>query len=501
MPLFLDDPAAMSSASFSYQGRGDEGHDQQRVYDEDGQSLMPAATTISEGLSRRKNHFGAMSDVGHLQLPGKITSVSAKSLPPLKPGVRGTKPFNYTTQPLDLALTPLPTPENQTPEEPSTPRSGKASTLYVTLPSEMSEDRIITPVTTAKHPHLALLRPESQYNRSMTSSHASEEFDPSQAMSPSYSTRVPKAPYGTPATAPQASFRENTLPSAKTTTSYDSRGLEDLVEMKSRKGSGSSRVRVSSAEQGLHTIHEHAVDSALSSPDTVAAHPASVTSPSVKPPRSVSPWETTTSSNQLPRGRTPPPVARNIATTPTPSNPSPDVWPVVDERSYLHSPEAVEVVVHPKKKDIPETVAPPPSPEPRVVSTEPNVDVEPRAATSDVEELKCTGISLTTLTEEEDDKVSTDGLMIQRVMEVNLLEEGRRSVTPEIGVVDENGGMVLPPGTTIQTPATGGLLPVIQEDAVAGIHSLDVAGDDDDDDDDDDNNNVLNIDKLEIDEK
>lgn len=71
---------------------------------------------------------------------------------------------------------PLPTPENPTPEEPSTPRSGKASTLYVTVPSELSDDRTITPMTTAKHPHLAILRQESPFARSVTSSHPSDEF-------------------------------------------------------------------------------------------------------------------------------------------------------------------------------------------------------------------------------------------------------------------------------------------------------------------------------------
>ncbi|KAJ8039410.1 hypothetical protein HOLleu_17120 [Holothuria leucospilota] len=466
MPLFLDDGlmSGITTSTYSYQGGGDEGN-QQQIFDEDGRSLMQP-TTASEGLSRRKNRQGTMADVGHL-FRGKITSVSAKSLPPITPGTKTTKPFDYTAQSLDLALTPLPTPENPTPEEPSTPRSGKASTLYVTVPSELSDDRTITPMTTAKHPHLAILRQESPFARSVTSSHPSDEFvslssiviivmiisslsvgvsncgtlDPSRLISPVYSTSVPKAPYGTPATGPQNSFgRENTLLSTKTSTSYDSRGLEDLTTRKS-SGSTSGRVRVSSAEQGLHTIHEHLIDNPandVSTPDTITAHPASVSSATVKPPRSVSPWETANAGSQLVRGKTPPPV-RNTA-TPTLSNPSPDIWPVVDERSYLHSPEPVEPVISTKKKDIPETVAPPPSPEPRAVSTELRVLATPEsrveaAAASDVEELKCTGIPLAPLREEEeDDKVSTEGLMIERVMEVNQLEmRSDTSRTPDVG--------------------------------------------------------------------
>lgn len=46
---------------------------------------------------------GTMADVGHL-FRGKITSVSAKSLPPITPGTKTTKPFDYTAQSLDLAL-------------------------------------------------------------------------------------------------------------------------------------------------------------------------------------------------------------------------------------------------------------------------------------------------------------------------------------------------------------------------------------------------------------
>lgn len=37
----------------------------------------------------------------------KVTSVSAKTLPPLLPGVRSIRPFNYTDQSFDLALSKL----------------------------------------------------------------------------------------------------------------------------------------------------------------------------------------------------------------------------------------------------------------------------------------------------------------------------------------------------------------------------------------------------------
>lgn len=65
MQLFLDD-RVLSSSSFSYHGRGgaggDEGrdhhHHHREVYDEDGQSLMPAPTTVSEGPSHRRNRIG-----------------------------------------------------------------------------------------------------------------------------------------------------------------------------------------------------------------------------------------------------------------------------------------------------------------------------------------------------------------------------------------------------------------------------------------------------------
>lgn len=58
MPLFLDDGlmSGITTSTYSYQGGGDEGN-QQQMFDEDGRSLMQP-TTASEGLSRRKNRQG-----------------------------------------------------------------------------------------------------------------------------------------------------------------------------------------------------------------------------------------------------------------------------------------------------------------------------------------------------------------------------------------------------------------------------------------------------------
>ncbi|XP_038063710.1 uncharacterized protein LOC119734336 isoform X2 [Patiria miniata] len=324
---------------------------------------QPPLGPISAGVSQKVAQVPQSA-----QVRNKLTSVSTKSLPPLVPGTKPTKPFDYkAAKSLDLTLGPLPTPDNLSPEKPSTPRSEKASTLYVTLPSVLSPDR--TELTTPLQPYGRVSAPvyaerfASQYLHDTPSPIASEDFHPLHAVSPSLSTGVPQAPLGTPATNIHQAYKPLSA-------SYHRPGRSPSP---SKQTTGTLQKETTAQDplnaEALGTIREVHSELPTSYPGTSAMDTSLPTSPVKYGMTPVStPWGNCTSitagGNSDAPSRSPvPPV------TPQPSA-TPEPWPVVDERDFMTSPEKPREMAPGQEISMATPMAPPPSPEPQELKNE-----------------------------------------------------------------------------------------------------------------------------------
>ncbi|XP_072014687.1 uncharacterized protein [Amphiura filiformis] len=348
----------------------------------------------------------------------RLASVSAKTLPPLKPGVTPVKPFNYTNNAstLDLTLVPLPPPKAVTPERiaTQTPFSAIASTLHVTIPSVPSPDRTVctTPVVPYANSPVPLLA-KTKSARSSPSPLPSEDFRRHHlyAMSPSMSTKVPKTPLGTPATAlRQHLYTRESLPS---------KVLSDHVEQSVETSSSPTphppmRTGTEPSEPPLGTIRETAA-STYPPDDSITAGFNSrsdyATTPSKQLLSSMSPYGFASLAGQNSE-KDPVPI------TPAPTSATEDSWPNIDERDFMHSPDrGQDPILTGQQPEHPAPVAPPPSPEPR----DPNADFEFQMPDGN----KSAPLSLTPLAEEEEElDEEDDGVKPQEVLPGDYTEKG-----------------------------------------------------------------------------
>ncbi|XP_022085330.1 uncharacterized protein LOC110976405 isoform X2 [Acanthaster planci] len=386
-PFYLDDGLVAAMTASTYSGLA------QQLPMEEGEGGVASEEEVKpSGRMAHQRPLGPISvGVGRKvvgavpespQIRNKLTSVSTKSLPPLVPGAKPTKPFDYKgTKSLDLTLGPLPSPDHHSPEKPSTPRSAKASTLYVTLPSVLSPDR--TEMTTPLQPYGRVSGPghaerfANQYLHDTPSPIASEDFPelfwfdnehPLHAVSPSLSTGVPKAPLGTPAT--------NIHQPYKPLSASQHRPGRSPSPTKQAAGTPHREINPTSAPadplnaDALGTIREVHSELPTSYPGTSAMDTSLPTSPMKHGVTPVStPWgnctSITTGALSEGAGRSPVPPL-----TPQPSTATPEPWPVVDERDFMTSPEKPRDAAPCQAVNLATPTAPPPSPEPQELKNE-----------------------------------------------------------------------------------------------------------------------------------
>lgn len=407
MPFFLDESAMSGITSSTYTRR----ERPERHADEDRDTTMPSPTIISEDMVKRKSHGpvrGAPTEMSHYSRR-KVTSVSAKTLPPLQPGVRAIRPFNYTSQSFDLALSPLSTPDYQASEKESSPYSGRASTVRVTVPSYLSDHTPPqSPCTCERTPIPPIPPRQGSAHYSTISTVPSDGFNAIHGSAAFPATQIFRVPYGTPSMPKHESLLEEDALQSGTT-----RCLERVNEANLP---ADSPLAATSAVPTTHATAEEEVTDAdpsrqerqINTATTDSRDTYALLTP-MKPPESTSPYDAATSvmaqASEKAAGSPMVPV------TPVPSVASPEVWPMVDERDYMKSPEKMERLTQKKIDMILAPVAPPPSPEPAGL----DMDYE----IHDMANKSTAGSSLTPLAEEEEE----EGDLVRE-------EEGTRSPGP-----------------------------------------------------------------------
>ncbi|XP_041480921.1 uncharacterized protein LOC121428389 isoform X2 [Lytechinus variegatus] len=395
MPFFLDESGMSGITSSSYTKRERPDHQ----VDEDRETTLISPTIASEELTKRKTLGpirAAPTEMSNYSRR-KMTSVSAKSLPPLQPGVRSIRPFNYTAQSFDLALSPLTTPDYEPSEKSSSPYSGRASTVYVTVPSHLSgHTPPQTPCTVCERtpiPPIPTRLGSAHY--STISTVPSDDFpelhwvDFENAIREGAPTHVFRVPYAMSDEVKQGSYPDDSPSVNKVLDQVNIVNLPPGSTIAPSSVEPHTPAAGDEAEQ--HNVPQ---DRPVGTASTDTRGTYSVQS-SAKPPESNTHYDAATSvMAQASEKAIGSPLALD---TPLPTAPTPEVWPVVDEREYMNSPERKNDRLSNKKIDmILAPVAPPPSPEPA------GMDVD-----YDIQEMsnKSTATpSLTPLAEEEEEE-------------------------------------------------------------------------------------------------
>ncbi|XP_071493837.1 uncharacterized protein [Diadema antillarum] len=397
LPFFLDETACSGITNSEYTKRERPDPD---TREDDGETTMISPTVASEELTKRRplGPIRAGPPLTSTFSRRKVTSVSAKSLPPLQPGVRPIRPFNYSGQSVDLALSPLSTPELDISEKTSTPYDGRASTVYVTVPTDLSDHTPpASPVSFEQSPVPPITR-QSSARMTSASSAPSDEFPElhwvdfenaiHSSTTPHTSTQILRVPYGAPTLPNQESIEREAVITGGLSVSQEQTPAK--FEPQARPTATPSGANVPLEEKANLKEQERLITTATT--DTREAVP--MVTP-VQRPESASPYDAATSvlaqASEKAVGSPAP------AMTPLPPTVTPEVWPVVDERDYMASPDRkMDRLSNKKVELILAPVAPPPSPEPAGLDMD--YDIQEVASKSTA------ASSLTPLAEEEEEE-------------------------------------------------------------------------------------------------